>query len=364
MSELDCCANPKLVELRRLGGSPRKGIATAERELGWTPGDPINIGWYCSDRICELGHGREARADLGRLRGDARTYTFDDLRVLQHRGAFLSGARPRAGRARLPLHGPRAGALHLVPRILKMGAIAQPLFSAFGDESLWTRLVERRDRGDPDAAQAPPEGAQDPREAARPAPRHRRRCGGRPLQEREVALTLDELPRVERASVPVHGRDAVGAALHLGTTGQPKGAQHVHYSLDLAVPDREVGARPAPDDVYWCNADPGWVTGTSYGIIGPWALGVTQVVLDAGFNAERWYSVHREAPRHRLVLGADGDPPADEGRGRRGARARPLLAAAPAASASRSTPRRDLVEARRSACRSTTPSGRPRPAAS
>ena len=43
------------------------------------------------------------------------------------------------------------------------------------------------------------------------------------------------------------------------------------------------------DDVYWCNADPGWVTGTSYGIIGPWANGVTQAVLDAGFNSGKWY---------------------------------------------------------------------------
>ena len=43
------------------------------------------------------------------------------------------------------------------------------------------------------------------------------------------------------------------------------------------------------DDVYWCNADPGWVTGTSYGIIGPWSNGITQAVLDSGFGADRWY---------------------------------------------------------------------------
>ncbi len=43
------------------------------------------------------------------------------------------------------------------------------------------------------------------------------------------------------------------------------------------------------DDIYWCTADPGWVTGTSYGIIGVWSLGVTQCVLDTGFSAENWY---------------------------------------------------------------------------
>ena len=68
------------------------------------------------------------------------------------------------------------------------------------------------------------------------------------------------------------------------------------------------------DDIYWCTADPGWVTGTSYGIIGPWALGATQVVLDAGFSSRPLVRDDREAPHHRLVLGADGHPHADEGR--------------------------------------------------
>ena len=44
------------------------------------------------------------------------------------------------------------------------------------------------------------------------------------------------------------------------------------------------------DDIYWCTADPGWVTGTSYGIIGPWSNGITQVVLDSGFSARAWYN--------------------------------------------------------------------------
>jgi acetyl-CoA synthetase len=54
-----------------------------------------------------------------------------------------------------------------------------------------------------------------------------------------------------------------------------------------------------PDDIYWCNADPGWVTGTSYGIIGPWANGITQAVLDSGFGAERWYKF---IEKHRISV--------------------------------------------------------------
>jgi acetyl-CoA synthetase len=84
-----------------------------------------------------------------------------------------------------------------------------------------------------------------------------------------------------------------------GTTGQPKGAQHVHSSLVSQYLTAKWVLDLRPDDVYWCNADPGWVTGTSYGIIGPWANGVTQVVLDSGFIAERWYAFLQ---KHRVTV--------------------------------------------------------------
>jgi acetyl-CoA synthetase len=74
-----------------------------------------------------------------------------------------------------------------------------------------------------------------------------------------------------------------------GTTGQPKGVQHVHYSLISQYLTGKWVLDIDPEDIYWCTADPGWVTGTSYGIIAPWSLGTTQVVLDAGFSADAWY---------------------------------------------------------------------------
>lgn len=73
-----------------------------------------------------------------------------------------------------------------------------------------------------------------------------------------------------------------------GSTGKPKGVLHRHASiLSQHVTARNVlGLRD--DDIFWCTADQGWITGTAYGIIGPWSLGVTQIHYGGGYNAQEW----------------------------------------------------------------------------
>jgi len=76
-----------------------------------------------------------------------------------------------------------------------------------------------------------------------------------------------------------------------GSTGKPKGVLHVHQSiLYQSATSREI-LHLGLDDVYWCTADQGWVTGTSYGIIGPWSLGVTQIHYGGIYSAERWFEI-------------------------------------------------------------------------
>jgi acetyl-CoA synthetase len=101
------------------------------------------------------------------------------------------------------------------------------------------------------------------------------------------------------------------------------------------------------DDIYWCTADPGWVTGTSYGMFAPWSNGVTQVIYEGGFGANIWYD-SSSVQGDRLVHGPDGDPHADEGRRGRCEEARSLQRCGSCAcrSASRST-RRPWCGARR-----------------
>ena len=264
----------------------------AAAELDWREGEPLNIGWHCTDRICARGLAHKPALLWEDFRGEERTYTFDDLRRLSNTFArWLEELGVRPGE-RVCLFMDRVPELYIgFLGVLKMGGIVQPLFSAFGEDSLWTRL---EDAGTCTVVTQ--------RKHVRKVRKIRDRLPGlrhvavvdadpaKPLREDEVALDLHALPPVD--DYAVHPTTAeTPSVLHYtsGTTGQPKGAQHVHMSIVSQYLTAKWVLDLRDDDVYWCNADPGWVTGTSYGIIGPWANGVTQAVLDAGFNAEHWY---------------------------------------------------------------------------
>jgi acetyl-CoA synthetase len=86
------------------------------------------------------------------------------------------------------------------------------------------------------------------------------------------------------------------ALLHFtsGTTGRPKGAIHVHEAVVTHYATGLYALDLHDDDIFWCTADPGWVTGTSYGIIAPLTHGVTNLIVEAEFDAETWYRVLAE----------------------------------------------------------------------
>ncbi len=81
------------------------------------------------------------------------------------------------------------------------------------------------------------------------------------------------------------------ALLHFtsGTTGKPKGAVHVHGAVVAHHATGRLALDFHPDDIFWCTADPGWVTGTSYGIISPLTNGISSIIDEAEFDTERWY---------------------------------------------------------------------------
>ena len=141
------------------------------------------------------------------------------------------------------------------------------------------------------------------------------------------------------------------ALLHFtsGTTGMPKGAIHVHEAVVAHHVTGSYALDLHPDDVFWCTADPGWVTGTSYGIISPLTHGVTSIIDEGDFDAERWY---RTLQDERVTVWYTA-PTAIRMLMRAGRRAGPGASTSRRcgswpASVSRSTPRRSCGATRRS----------------
>lgn len=261
----------------------------AEKELEYQPGNVINIGWYCSDRICQMGKADKTALIWEGLGGAEKRFTYNDVRLNSNTiGHFLRnlGINPED---RVCLFMDKIPELYLgFLGVLKIGAIAQPLFSAFGDESLFIRLENAQTR----AIIIQKKHAPKVRKIIDKMPflefiiivDH---DPAKPLGPREVAFDLEKTAKVEKFEV--HPTKAESpSVLHYtsGTTGQPKGVKHVHYSLISQYLTSKWVLDLQDDDIYWCTADPGWVTGTSYGIIGAFSNGVTQCVLDSGFSAE------------------------------------------------------------------------------
>ncbi len=266
--------------------------ALAERELGYPENGIHNIAYYCADRHCARGLGGKVALIWESHTGEVKRFTFDDLRI--HTNAFASLLRDLSIEPgeRICLFMDKIPELYIsFLGVLKMGGVAQPLFSAFGEDSLLTRLADAKTS----AILTTRKHVKRVRRILDQLPHLKHiivlDAEGMNLEARERAFALEKAPRVE--SFPIHPvTPETPSVLHYtsGTTGRPKGALHVHGSLVAQHLTTRWVLDLNQDDIYWCTADPGWVTGTSYGIIGPWSSGVTQLVLDSGFGSERWYA--------------------------------------------------------------------------
>jgi acetyl-CoA synthetase len=270
-------------------------------ELGWREGQPINIGWMCTDRICNGGQANKTALVWQNAAGNRRQFSFDDLRRLSD--SFASGLKDLGIQPgdRVGLYMDRIPQLYVgTLAILKLGAIAQPLFSAFMPDSLHVRLADAGTR----AVLTTKRHLGKLRQIRAGLPRLERVLvvdgGSFAYEDGELDFCMDTA-----ATAPTFraypATTETPSLLHYtsGTTGKPKGAQHSHGSILQQYITAKWVLDLQPDDIYWCTADPGWVTGTSYGIIGPWVNGTTQVVLDAGFSARSWYALVAE---HRVTV--------------------------------------------------------------
>ncbi len=253
--------------------------------------DHINIGTIATDAHLETRGDKKALVWESQ-KGDVEEYTFADLSRLSNRFAnvLLNEIGIQQGDRVFFF-------LERVPEIfigilgaLKAGAVIGPLFSAFGPDAVKDRLEDSRARV----------------------------LVTSPVLKKKIADILPDLPHLERLIVVnrkgaalapedlsfqeamerapdtfdvvrTHREDRAIMHYTSGTTGKPKGAVHVHNAVMGHYATARYVLDLQEDDIYWCTADPGWVTGTSYGMFGPWSNGITQVAYEGVFSAKRWY---------------------------------------------------------------------------
>jgi acetyl-CoA synthetase len=269
-----------------------------EQEFASLASRGLNIGYECVDR-----HAQASRRDHLALRwlgkqGEVRDFSYGDLRRLSNRFANgLRGLGVGKGDRVFALAGRIPELYFAALGALKNGSPFCPLFSAFGPEPIQQRLTIGQGK-----VLVTTQALYDRRKisslrALLPALKHVVVIGGRddtPASGTENFHRLMNAASEEFEIPPTTPEDIALIHFTSGTTGKPKGAVHVHQ----AVIAHHVTGRYAldfhPQDIFWCTADPGWITGTSYGIIAPLTHGITSIVDEADFDAERWYRIIQE----------------------------------------------------------------------
>jgi acetyl-CoA synthetase len=270
--------------------------AARARLDGLPGGRGLNLAHEAVDR-----HAAGPRASRTALRfigrGAPRELSYAELRDETSRFANLLGALGIGAAERVFSLLGRVPELYVAALgTLKARAVFCPLFSAFGPEPVRTRI----ERGDGRVLVTTPS-----------------------LYRRKVAPVREALPRLEHVLLVGDEAGAAGpgllslrermqqsspafeiaptapedpALLHFtsGTTGTPKGALHVHLAGVAHYATGSYALDFHDSDVFWCTADPGWVTGTSYGILAPLLHGIRSVVLEEEFDAALWYATLRD----------------------------------------------------------------------
>jgi acetyl-CoA synthetase len=177
----------------------------------------------------------------------------------------------------------------------KNGSVFCPLFSAFGPEPVYQRLSKGDAKVLVTTKRLYKQKVADLR-GRLPQLRHILLIDA----EADIGEGLWSLPKRMKEAAdaftipPTDPEDMAIVHFTSGTTGMPKGAVHVHNAVLTHYLTGKYVLDFHPGDVFWCTADPGWVTGTSYGIIAPLVHGITNIIDEAEFDAKRWYKLLEE----------------------------------------------------------------------
>jgi acetyl-CoA synthetase len=287
--------------------------STVEKEFSWSETGNVNLAYEAIDRHAEGTKKDHVALYYSDAKRDEK-YTYNDLKIQSNKaGNVLRDIGVEKG-DRVFIFMPRSPELYFsILGTIKVGAIVGPLFEAFMEGAVRDRLEDSEAR------------------VLITTPALLERVPVDDLPKLEKVLIVDEdakeegpylnfFTRLNAASEELNiewvDRED-GLILHYtsGSTGKPKGVLHVHNAMLQHYQTAKWVLDLKGEDVYWCTADPGWVTGTSYGIFGPWLAGVTNVVRGGRFSPTDWYdtlqrynvSVWYSAPTAFRMLMSAGD---------------------------------------------------------
>ena len=259
-----------------------------EREFDWSRTGKVNLVHEAVDRHAASSKKTKVALHYTDFEKRDERYTFQDLKIQTSRFAHVLKQLGIKKGDRVGTFLPRTPELYIaILGINRIGAIPVPLFEAFMEQAIEDRL------GDSESVAC----------VTTPALKSRIPRARLPALKRLIlvgasgALAANEVGYEQAMATAPDGVEPEwltvddGLIIHYtsGSTGKSKGALHRQYAMIGHYQTAKWALDLRDDDRYWCTADPGWVTGTSYGIYGPWTLGITSVVIGGRFDPDRWF---------------------------------------------------------------------------
>ncbi|MBM3205598.1 acetate--CoA ligase [Candidatus Shapirobacteria bacterium] len=254
----------------------------AKKELSWFPRGKLNTAFNAIDRHAQGGKKNKIALYWEGEGEEKKKFTFFELFLLSNQfGNLLKSLGVKRG-DRVFFFLPRVPELYFgFLGTLKIGAVAGTLFAAFGPQALYDRLKNS--------------GAKVL--VTTKALYLRVQKVEKDLPELKKILLVENLQKklagfsVKLKCAQTEAKDPAFMLYTSGTTGKPKGVIHTHQSILLEHMTAKWVLDLKEGDVYWCTADPGWVTGIAYGILGSWSNGASSLVYAGRFDPEKWYQL-------------------------------------------------------------------------